>query len=288
MSLKKYYDGRDQYLDIIGGQQDESPLLKELKYKLSPDPSIDIDVSKWAIDNYVRKYEFLKDGRVSLQKSSIRKYEIILSNEEQQEVYRGDTMTSFATIFKYYMNNINPIYNKYFRGIRGLAEQILKEKDWDEFKAKIDPEIIEFAELVRTEGNFIPVPVYFNVERSGSFADRDYWDLVMKAVYDWYEIYHQNDDTPLRELLGCKNNHIDLSVQYCKKWLDHFDNWNEFIEKNYLKFFVNENQVPIEFWENHFKVGNKITSVNSREQFITFMKLLNGIIRSRNEIMEEK
>jgi hypothetical protein len=289
MMQKNYYDGKNEFLDIIGGKHDESPLSKELKYKLCPDISIDVDVSKWAIDSYVRKYDFLKEGIVSTQENCTRKYEIELGNKGRMEVYRGDTMTSFANIFKHYINTINPVYGRYFRGINSLAKQILEEKDLEKFETEIDPEIIEFAGLVHTEGNLIPVPLCFNVERSGSFADCDFWDIVMKAVYDWYEISRQNDDYSLIKLLGHKNNHIEKSVQLCKEWLSHFNNWNDFINQNHLQPFVYKGN-PIEFWDGHFEGGSLITTFNSKKkkQFIEFIKLLNNAIRERNSILQEE
>lgn len=284
MILTEFYDGKNEFLHIIGGKKDESPLSKQLKYKINSDKSIDIDVSKWAVNGFVHKYEYLRNGVVTLQYNCTRKYEIILEKNEVKEIYRGDTMTSFATIFKYYINNINPIYDQYFRGINGLAKQILKE-EFKALEAKIDPEIIEFAQLVHTQGNLIPIPLHFNVERSGQFANCDLWDLVMKAVYEWYEKYKQKDDKPLINLLDNKNKNLERSLQSCKKWLAHFENWEEFVLQNHLESYVDENKQPIEFWEKHFEQGNTLQNIKSREEFMNFIRLLNKIIRERNYIL---
>lgn len=84
---------------------------------------------------------------------------------------------------------------------------------------------------------------------------KDYWDLTLKIIYEYY-VYGKDN---IKEIVGESNSEL------YKEWLGSFrvddtvrGSWQCFIEKNYLQDFVNQNVdgsygIPKELWQGHFK-----------------------------------
>lgn len=273
---EKYYDGKNidgkiMFKELLEMTEDvfSSPIKRWAEYCLT-DKKIDIDVSKWAMDNYVIMYDYLKGVEPKEQRGCEYKYEV----EACGVVFRGDTMTSFANFIRKYFKekmNLGNIGKK-------KCANIIKSGEY----VDIDDYMHEFAYLQHTQGNLIPVPLRFNVERSGVFADRDYWDLVMYNIYMWCE---SGDERYIYDLLNWynKNTHMAESVCRFKYWMSlYHHNWNEFCDRNYLRAFVDSEGYPIEFWKNHFAFNRKIESLSLCE-FEDSVKLINKLIKKRNE-----
>ena len=143
----------------------------------------------------------------------------------------------------------------------------------------------DFSKLAHSKGNLIPVPLYFNRERSGEYADSDYWDIVMYCIFKWC---HSYDDKYLFELLNRYNgnDHMAESVFRFKKWMDNFNNnWKEFVRLNYLGAFVDQQSnswYPKEFWTNHFAFNRKIDELSS-DEFYKAVDLICNCIEDRNK-----
>ena len=277
MRATDFYDVRDDFLEEIGSTKEEDCVTKFMKYKLCENKTFDLDVSERVVKSYIQNYSFLGSGKLNQQMGSLERFEVYLPCAD--EIYRGDTMTSSINIFKHYINIINPIFEETFRGYKGLGSKMM-ELGKNSYLDKIDKEMIEFIRMGHTEGNFIPVPLRFNTERSGSFADEDFWDLVMKAVYDWYL-----DKTNNISLLMLFNGKED-SVTLCKQWLKHFDTWLDFINENHLQPYVNDRLEPIEFWEGHFEFNRKIVKLKDRHEFLEAVRLINKITLERNILIK--
>ena len=260
MKYMEYEDGKRVFLDHFENETDATkenmekyPLELWAGYKLCKS-DIDIDVSEWAIKNYIRKYSFLKNGEYRNQKSSKLKFEIV----SREEIYRGDTMTSFVNFIRSYY-----IRNEGLRNIGGesCAKKIVADNDKENF----DEDISRLSHLCHSEGNLIPVPLYFNYERSGSFADCDFWDLVMHAVYHWCKKKNVYCVEKLLNRYG-GNKNIAESVRHFKNWMNNFNNcWDRFIEENYLRAFVDCNGNPVEFWTDHFFGNRKLQKLTDYE-----------------------
>lgn len=132
-----------------------------------------------------------------------------------------------------------------------------------------------FLSIYHTLGNFIPIPKACNKPRERKV--KDYWDLTLKAIYDYYvcdENSRKYKIYTLEDVVG-----EDKSKLY-KDWLDSFsdDNskegsnkWNDFVEKNYMQDFVNLNAdgsygMPKELWKGHF-AGKVLPEGKQIEQF---------------------
>ena len=111
-----------------------------------------------------------------------------------------------------------------------------------------------FISIYHTLGNFIPVPAGCNGPR-GTGELKDYWDLTLKIIYDYYVC----EEDKVRNIVGEKNSEL---YELYKQWLNSFQDdgkpsWQCFIEKNYLQDFVNQNEdgsygKPKELWRGHF------------------------------------
>lgn len=292
---KQLYDGKKEFIDILHKEFKSQISLKELEenslklwaaYCLSIE-KIDIDVSKWAVESYIEDYIFLKDAILSEQKGYKYKFEI----HKDKNIFRGDTMTSFGNYIRRYFILKNKLKNI---GKNSCAKNILNThlgiEIYNEKFKKLYNEIVEFAYLTHTKGNLIPVPLNFNVERSGNFADCDYWDITMFEIFKWCET---SDEKYIIRLLNRynKNNNFEKSIIYFKDWMAIFNNnWKEFVCKNHLKSFVDlesENWYPIEFWENHFKDNRKISSL-SVEELRKSLEIINNCVMKRNEEINRK
>lgn len=250
---------------------------------------IDCDVSFLAISIYHKAWDFLKGvGRPTKQYGAVKlsqltgcsihngggeiipissifsrekiqisyareyKYQLILHENNKKYYYRGDTMTSFQNIYRFY-------------------------EKWFVDNEEIGAEIEKLAKNHHTIGNMLPVPTGFNTNRAGAYAVTDFWDLTLMQIKEWYE--NKDEDKPLYVLFHNNQN----AVEYCKKWLDIFGTWNGFIEGNYLQSFVEKEDDQYQlvmFWEEH---GYENTALPKEENsFLSFLRYLNGAIVKRN------
>lgn len=143
-----------------------------------------------------------------------------------------------------------------------------------------------FLESAHTLGNFIPVPNGFNTEKNSRL--KDYWDLTLKVIYDYY-MYDSVEEIAGKEKKENYQNWLDPF----KDWLDTFKkseeaeletgrqrNWDNFVRKNYMRAFVNikeygkekydENEhygVPKELWDGHFDKKGLPKEIKQAEQY---------------------
>ncbi|WP_373471413.1 DUF6994 family protein [Carnobacterium alterfunditum] len=279
------YDMKDEYknkkvLDIV---ESDTNIIKWEKYKqynpAHDKDSIDCDVCELAVYVYHKSWRFLKERKVNANRPTKQykekpnyyvrnhKYQLVINHYKEKEYYRGDTMTSFK--------NTHNHYKKHFESNDKIKEQIEK-----------------FAKLHHTIGNMIPVPSYFNSERSGNFARYDFWDLTMRQIKKWYK---DRDDKPLKQLLNPDGNNKEeeKSIALCKKWLNYFTCWNDFVKKNYLQNFIqlvegdellkdeDGEYIPLVFWTNHSY--EKFYLPLKPEIFYEYLRILNDTIEKRNE-----
>ena len=178
-------------------------------------------------------------------------------NVDKQSVYEGavryrelneDTMTSLqhSLNLAFELIETEEDRKKYFKGKKvSLAYQIellFCTNDFMSRASKING-LESFARLYHTVGNMIPVPPMFNTSRS-NFGANDYWDVTLTKIKKWYDTH---DNTVIAELLH-KSNANDKAVLLCEKWLSWFGSWSEFIAKNYLDDFVDDQKIePIRF-----------------------------------------
>lgn len=156
--------------------------------------------------------------------------------------YRGDTMNSWVTTVGIYF---------------GVGNKWRKFLDNTYFDKKYLPEYItEFMNAVYTLGNFFPLPRALNTPRSSSA--KDYWDLALLAIYQYYK--NTEDEAYEPEFKKCTWEWVfgTRNEETCIKWLGSFNGWHHFVEQNFLQDFVHEDKEnggygrPKELWKGHF------------------------------------
>lgn len=287
---KNNYKGAEylkDWIDLYNKEENEPKknLIKFCIYRLSSEledeeiSSFDCDVCENVTESYLKTYKYLKEFQLHKQsidgRDSSMKYE--LSNGEV--VYRGDTMTSVWTIVKEYVKQKTQTY------------EIEEDDRWEYFilrninEIDISENMGQFIKLCHTEGNFIPVPMGFNTGRS-NFGKWDSWDLTLSQIYEWYRnnsgIVANHE--ALEKLFSTAENQ-EYCVSQCVMWLRQFKTWNNFIEQNYLQPFVNKNDTPIVFFENH-SLSNALPK--SLDEFESFVQTVNECITKRIELLEKK
>lgn len=188
---------------------------------------------------------------------------------------------------------------------------VLDEMEKREFSEMIYdqyPAMRKFLDLCHTIGNYCPVPVDFNANRSGR-AVHDYWDLTLMKIRKWYR---EKDDAILVELLhqkGCKLSNKELkkcenaenckkcgALTNCKEWLIWFeknaeekgkkDGWHNFVDtlfmQDYVKDYEKGNYEVKPFWEGHTWETPKLTFVTETEEGNDNLNVINKRLEEIN------
>lgn len=176
--------------------------------------------------------------------------------------YRGDTMCSWSTTVNRCLRHKNPP----------------RLDDIDETLATC---IVDFMQVVYTIGNFIPAPSAF--QKRGFSPSKDYWDLALAAIYNYYQIR----DKSVREDTDCTFIRPELyslewllrgekNAENCKPWLDRFKTWDNFVEQNFMQPFLKVDKPvnghygpPDELWKGHFDCGGIPQGEDEFQQFFT-------------------
>ncbi|RHC95182.1 hypothetical protein [Collinsella sp. AM33-4BH] len=144
--------------------------------------------------------------------------------------------------------------------------------DWDSLRveaseAEYDDELNDlndFAHAVATIGNFMPVP---SGHQSFLRYSGERYDLVLKKIWQHYCDSSKDED----EFFCAKKN-------LC--WLDCFDGWNGFVDKNYLKGSFVDDGYQIVAFDNTFRQLSEMLENRSRAMHKEYEKRLEGSQRS--------
>ena len=144
--------------------------------------------------------------------------------------------------------------------------------DWDSLRveaseAEYDDELNDlndFAHAVATIGNFMPVP---SGHQSFLRNSNERYDRVLKEIKR-----HYCDSSQDKHKFFCAQKNL------C--WLDCFDGWSGFVDKNYLKgSFVDDGYQIVEF-DNTFHQLSEMLGNRSRVMLKEYLKRLEGSQRS--------
>lgn len=267
------------------------------EYKLAKD-NFDCDVSYLVMLQCAITFpHVLLEGReIQPQYRKRARYELTSPKNSALFCYRGDTMNSYAKTVHEYLN------------ISAANSQINWEtcmlEPYQCLDAIISEEARCFIQLNHTIGNFIPVPFeeaykkkdgekvktkHFNSPR-GLGPTKDYWDLALLAIYEWYT---QQNDEALKEMLQEKGKNTENAenTNLCKKWLECFQTWPRFVRANYMEPFVHDNYgEPKELWKGHFTYYKRLKKQalpETAEQFSEFFHNASMWILARGELIAE-
>lgn len=225
--------------------------------------------------------------------------------------YRGDTMNSWSTTLREYFRSFGDRHLKHleinqkrknkdkWRIPEACPEALAKDLgakwdkvDWEYFLSipevytdnPVPSYITEFMRVVYTIGNFIPVPFTPNQKKDNFNTRRnslckDYWDLTLLAIYQYYKEKNVKNSGGWKDL---------LSRECVKHWLDRYGSWDAFVEGNFLQDFVNREGdyygEPRPLWEGHFD-GNVLPK--NEQQFKAFFTNATEWITERSKKIAE-
>lgn len=275
-------------------------LLRNRDYYPEENESI---IDKWL--NYKR------DRRPDLDTYLEDYYKMVWPNLTKDICIRRDTMTSPLVTFEEYA---------YFKGFEWKAPNaygmitftnFMKENRQDR-DSRLGSKLEEFIELATSLCNMIPVPQSFNTGRSGPYAKWDYWDLTLIQLKKWYDYKLCNNEIGMKDALrllfahsthryvfNIRSTSMFDSIHYTEKWLEKFENWNQFIEAMYLDNFVDKENgwKPVLFWDTHSHelplptdTEYDIDAVEERNEqinknFEQFFERVNGMLKGRAKLL---
>lgn len=247
-------------------------------YRIVSNPSFKIDVKdekslmkkgKDYIDKK-KKEGYKCDDPDSNSKILQEIYSVLWNEENLKECIskgniQGDTMNSVGTtmmqLFECGLIEKEKSTKRQKGSIRYQISRYADEEDREiktmETKLKEIDNLENFLSLYHTLGNFIPFPVDCNGLRGFGITE-DYWDLTLKIIYNYYKEKDKMIDNSTIEEIGKVVNSATIIAFI--KWLNSFEKWDNFVEKNYMQDFVekgSEQDVkygkPLELWKGHFK-----------------------------------
>lgn len=233
-------------------------------------------------------------------------------NDRKNKNIQGDTM-----------NTVQSVLNSYI-------EKCLEEKKYPFFKEEIckiskkdyfgyflelfcqhekdireELEGINAPKLMKTYhtlGNFIIIPTGCNAPR-GSCILKDFWDLTLACIYNWYSQKEKREDRIVKVIGGMPLEYNigmifaeESDIEKYVKWLNLFGTWEQFVKANYLDDrygldnFVSKDNVgnygrPRELWPGHFE-GKVMPTTN--EEYSKFFTNSSEYIKNRGVIMHKE
>lgn len=214
------------------------------------------------------KYELKKDdtiyrGDVMTSPWNLVKYALQLTDDYEVKINKIiDESGKSGSLINYipeFLNNIEDF--TWTEGMRKIRKESINAEKYiinrlesylnsSEDSNKFFKLLENFIFNAYTPGNLIPVPLGFNTGRGGDYAKFDYWDITMVAIYGWY-----NDNPNKNEKenkvdynINCKDKWLEKllkvgsKVKNCKKWLDNFVDWKNFVEENKLEAFTTKDK----------------------------------------------
>lgn len=175
---------------------------------------------------------------------------------------KSDTMTSVQyTLAKYYEKNFpNEImeYKEKNKRQKWISVNMCKTmyEQYESVRRNLEEnnELKRFVSIYHSLGNYSPVPVGFNAARSGIgySSNYDYWDLTLMKIKQYFDFRKQQSiEVPKAVLPIAELFHVDKVIKNCAMWLDSYENWSDFVEKNYFQDYVDEKGEIIPFCEGH-------------------------------------
>ena len=163
---------------------------------------------------------------------------------------------------------------------------------------------MEFLRVNHTIGNLLPVPLYFNTNRTGCSGPPDYLaeydqaDLMLLHMYNYYkyreacndasEPARKKDIHALRPLFLFQLN-AGTAIDNTKIWLDYFGSWERFVKDNCLESMVEiegasdgakEYGPPIMFFPGH---SLEKTYPDTEDDWRLWFKNATELIKRRSE-----
>lgn len=216
--------------------QEKTGLDKFFAYKTSPNKGKDPDTNSALLqhiysqlwgdlttkefmfrDNWIAS-DTMTSAWVPVKKYITLNFESELKQLKQDKGYRFDTVKVF-----------NELYEN-----KSIKEAMAPNKS-----------LVKFVSMYHSIGNYCPVPIGFNVPRSGWGASYDSWDLTLMKIKQFYlGLGERKAEIPEHTMHILELMHYDKSVINVYKWLEHFGQgikgWKNFINTMYFNDYIKE------------------------------------------------
>lgn len=225
--------------------------------------------------------------------------------------YCGDIMTSPWPLFKEYLRAYGKIVleegnvpkkERVRYATAGFTENQEKwllyflenyhKLSFKEKKKMIPQEVRSFLINSYREEAMWLIPVGCNAAKMRSFVGGskieekyDFGDLVLNAIYEWYNLRSSNSEEATKQIKDCLGNEQE-AVEACEIWLGGFKDWKEFVVANKLQklvkksknIFVEKYEEPIMCFEGH-SLQNMLPE--SQENWLKMFKKISSMIYNR-------
>lgn len=293
---------------------EDNLLKKYLEYKKTKSTiyrGIDCDVSLLSIVMYVLLSDEIELSDIINQYNSKQKYEI----KRNGTSFKGDTLTSALHILKLYLgclwkyiDNDDKLksekkYNEFYKLFPYVARTgvpVAPTGVWNEYCFDnsdiiwnvMDESAKQFFRCYNMFGNYMRIPgrsyqigskiwTSFNMARS----NKGKWDTIDTLLGKIYAYYKNDDFRYLSMIFTDKKEEL---TQETLQWLQEFQNWSDFIEKNALSAFVDKDTlIPISLKTgypiNIETINNYDARPKNYQEFIIFFGQFSNRIILRNE-----
>lgn len=129
--------------------------------------------------------------------------------------------------------------------------------------------VLPLLQVYHTIGNFCPVPPHFNVARSGSHGNYDYWDLTLNKIHECYFPKNEKVQDIIEKQLFHGNSKGDVNA--CLQWINSYgqkeEGWKKFIELNFMQDYVDDDYNPKPFVKGHTWENNRFKNIKNMMAF---------------------
>lgn len=144
--------------------------------------------------------------------------------------------------------------------------------------------ILDFISHYHTLGNYIPVPDGFNTLRSGNYGSHDMWDITLMKIKEYYDYALFNpikdNNHSILELL-----HIDKGYDNTYKWLATYGSQENFMKKNYLGMYIENDDILSAFKEKH---RFNHPELKTKDDYLAYFETITNLIKKRTETIYDE
>ena len=204
-------------------------------------------------------------------------YRVLWPAGENPNINSADTMNSFWTTYKeaLRLSGQGPLSIYDILYLADNTEQYRLEGDCGD-------QVDMLAYLTHTLGNFIPCFGRFNCDRY--VPTKDYWDLTMLGIKEWYE----EPSSPLRKVNPLNQGLLDR----CRPWLKSYiepedatgkDSLQRFVGANFLQPYFEEDSSTVRPFFKEHSFDHQLPA--SKEELLDCLLSMNAGIIARGNLM---
>lgn len=203
-------------------------------------------------------------------------YRVLWPADRNPNIDSADTMNSFWTTYREALR-LSGQGSMKTCDIPYLADNTEQHRLEGDCGAQVDM----LAYLTHSLGNFIPCFGPFN---SGRYRlTKDYWDLTMLGIKEWYE----EPSSPLRKVNPLNQGLLDQ----CRPWLGSYaeedvtggEAWRQFVKANFLQPYFEEDSSTVRLFFKEHGFDHQLPA--NKEELLDCLLSMNAGIVARGNLM---